>query len=173
VERATAEVARAEQDVTAATLSETLARRELRTLTGVEPAGVGEFPVDDLHPEAPLPEWTALTDSVPRLEAARAAERAAQKQTSAAKASLYPILSGSAKERLTNATAGSRRCRSRRPCATSWPSSGRWSERRNFKFQNFKFHCHRQPSRPQSAAHARALTFTGLRIWKAFWAEMA
>ena len=105
VERATAEVARAEQDVTAATLSETLARRELRTLTGVEPAGVGEFPVDDLHPEAPLPEWTALTDSVPRLEAARAAERAAQKQTSAAKASLYPILSGSAKERFTNATA--------------------------------------------------------------------
>lgn len=105
VERAAVEVARAEQDVTAARLNETLARRELRSLTGLDPTPVGAFPVDDLHPEAPLPEWTALTDSVPTLDAARAAERAAEKQTSAAKAWLYPVVSGSAKERFTNATA--------------------------------------------------------------------
>jgi len=105
VERAAADVARAEQDVTAAALGETLARRELHTLSGIEPMPVGTFPEDDLRNEAPLAEWTALADSVPALDAARAAERSSQKQAKAAKAWLYPVVTGTAEERFTNATA--------------------------------------------------------------------
>ncbi|HKO89976.1 MAG TPA: TolC family protein, partial [Polyangiaceae bacterium] len=105
VERASADTARAAQDVTASVLAQTLARRELQTLSGLEPANVGVFPSDDLHGEAPLTAWTARADSVPALEAARAAERSAKKQASAAQASLYPVVTGSAEERFTNATA--------------------------------------------------------------------
>ncbi len=105
VERAAADVARAEQDVTASTLAETLARRDLSSLSGVEPAPTSTFPEDDLRPEAPLSTWIARTDSAPALNAARAAERVAQKHASAAKAWLYPVVTGSAEERFTNATA--------------------------------------------------------------------
>lgn len=105
VERAAADIARAEQDVTAAALAETLATRELHTLSGLQPTPVGAFPKDDLHPEAPLSEWSALADSVPAVDAARAAERSAVKHANAARAWLYPVVTGSAEERFTNATA--------------------------------------------------------------------
>jgi len=105
VERATADVARAEQDVTASALAETLAHHELYSLSGMTPTPAWDFPADDLRPEAPLPAWTSRVDSVPALDAARAAQRAAQKQSSAAKSWLYPVVTGSAEERFTNATA--------------------------------------------------------------------
>jgi len=105
VERALADVARTEQDVTASVLAETLARRDLHSLSGIEPTPASVFPEDDLHPEAPLAVWIAGVDSVPALDAARAAERAVRKQASAAKAWLVPVVTGTAEERFTNATA--------------------------------------------------------------------
>jgi len=105
VERADADVARAEQDVTAATLAETLAARDLHTLSGMQPSPVSAFPSDDLHEEAPLAEWSARALSAPQMDAARAAERSAEKHANAAQAWLYPVVTGSAEERFTNATA--------------------------------------------------------------------
>ncbi len=105
VKRAQADVARAEQDVAAIDLAEVSARRQLFSLSGVQPLGATKFPEDDLKPEAPLDEWLAATDSTPRVQAAHASRKVSESQASISNSAWYPTLTGVAQERFTNATA--------------------------------------------------------------------
>jgi outer membrane protein TolC len=104
VQRARAEVARAEGDVASAGLAVTLARRQLATVTFVEPEPASEFVDDDLHEEQPLPGWLNSAGTVPRVASANASQQAASKVAAAAEAAWFPTLSATAQERLTNAT---------------------------------------------------------------------
>ena len=96
VQRARAEVARAEGDVASAGLAVTLARRQLATVTFIEPEPASEFVDDDLHEEQPLPGWLNSAGSVPRVTSANASQQAASKVASAAEAAWYPTLSATA-----------------------------------------------------------------------------
>lgn len=103
-ERARANVERARQDVADAELAIALAGRALETLSGMAPTDAGDFPEDDLHAEAPLDRWLALGGETPQERTAKEAARAANESKKAAYAAYAPILSGTALERLTNAT---------------------------------------------------------------------
>ena len=104
VQRGRAEIARAEGDIANAELAVVSARRQLSTLSAVEPEPASAFLEDDLHEEAPLPGWLTRSDSTPRVQLAAATRRAADKSQQAAEAAWYPTLSASAQERFTNAT---------------------------------------------------------------------
>ncbi len=105
VQRALADRAKAEQNVTAAQLSVTNTRRDLYSLTGVraEPASV--FPTDDLHEEPPLESWMSRAGGVPSVKSAEAGRVSAEDGVRAARSSLIPTVSGTAEEKFTNATA--------------------------------------------------------------------
>jgi outer membrane protein TolC len=105
VQRALADSARAEQQVTAAQLNVTNSRRDLYSLTGVTPLPAANFPDDDLHPEAPLEGWLAGADTVPSVKSAEAARRSAEEASHAARTGWLPTLNGIAEEKFTNATA--------------------------------------------------------------------
>jgi outer membrane protein len=104
VQRARAEIARAEGDVASANLAVVTARRQLSTATLIEPEPATEFIVDDLHEETPLQSWIARAGLTPRVQLAEASRRAADRNADAAEAAWYPTLNASAQERLTNAT---------------------------------------------------------------------
>lgn len=103
-ERARANVERAKQDVADAELAVALSARALETLSGLSPTEAGAFPEDDLHPESSLDKWLALAGETPQERTAREASRAATLAKKASVAALLPTISGSAQERLTNAT---------------------------------------------------------------------
>jgi outer membrane protein TolC len=103
VQRAKTDVARVEQDVTAAALNVVTARRSLETLSGVAPEPATTFPMDDLHEEAPLERWMASSERLPSVQSAMAAKRSAEASAGAANAAWLPTVSASAQERLTNA----------------------------------------------------------------------
>ena len=105
VQRAVADQAKAEQTVTAAQLGVTNTQRDLYSLSGVIPEPARDFPSDDLHEEEALPTWMGTTNSVPSVMSARASRAAAEHGAHAVKNSLLPTLSGTAEEKLTNATA--------------------------------------------------------------------
>jgi outer membrane protein TolC len=105
VQRATANVERARQDLADAELTESLSRRNLETLTGITPLPSESQQEDDLREEAPLAAWLSSTpgSSLPAGRAAAAQTRAAEAGRSAAKLALLPSVTASAQERISNA----------------------------------------------------------------------
>ena len=103
-ERARANVERAKQDVADAKLLVALASRNLETLSGLSPTPTDRFPVDDLAPEPPLETWLARAGETPAERAAKESALVATEQKKAATSALLPTLTGSAQERVTNAT---------------------------------------------------------------------
>lgn len=105
VERATANVERAKQDIADAELSSTLAARALETLSRVKPepsAGIAE---DDLHDEGTLDSWVSAIDpNLPERRLAESERKLAEASRDAARLTFVPALSAQAQERLTNAT---------------------------------------------------------------------
>lgn len=104
VQRATANVERARQDLADAELTQSLSRRNLETLTGITPLPSERPLEDDLHEEAPLAAWLSTPGaSLPAGRAAAAATRAAESARTAAKLALLPSVSATAQERISNA----------------------------------------------------------------------
>jgi outer membrane protein TolC len=105
LERATASVERARQDVAEADLSRTLAARSLETVSRITPEPVTSFPEDDLHGEPPLPVWLGQAKgTLPELRVAEAEAKVAEANRRTARYAYAPSLSAQAQERLTNAT---------------------------------------------------------------------
>jgi outer membrane protein TolC len=105
VQRASAEVERQTQLLTAAELEAKLAARALASRTGIEPETVaGPALGDDLHPEPPLASFLAHGPRTPAALAAGSARSAAERAATAQRLSLLPALAGSLGERYTNAT---------------------------------------------------------------------
>ncbi|HEY2734562.1 MAG TPA: TolC family protein, partial [Polyangiales bacterium] len=104
IQRARAEIARAQGDIASADLAVVTARRQLETASSVSPEPASAFIDDDLHDEQPLDTWLSGANATPRVVSADAAQRAATKNEAAAEAAWYPTLSASAQERVTNAT---------------------------------------------------------------------
>jgi outer membrane protein TolC len=105
LERASANVERARQDLADAELGVALSGRSLETLSGLSPeASDGALRDDDLHGEGPLQGWLDRAAQSPATRVARHAREAAEQNRKAARATLLPTLSGSAQERVTNAT---------------------------------------------------------------------
>jgi outer membrane protein TolC len=105
VQRAVADQAKAEQNVTAARLGVTNTQRDLYSLSGLVAEPASDFPEDDLHEEEPLPNWMGTTNSVPSVKSAEASRAAAEHGAHAVKNSLLPTLSATGEEKFTNATA--------------------------------------------------------------------
>ena len=102
VQRALADAAKAEQQVTAAELSVTNARRDLASLSGVSPEPVSRFPDDDLHDEGPLDNWMGGADKVPSVKSAEANRESAVEASHAARTGWLPTVNGVAEEKFTN-----------------------------------------------------------------------
>jgi outer membrane protein len=103
-ERAAASLARAQQDAADASLGVSLSARSLETLSGLTPQPADTFPEDDLRAETPLDGWLARSKDTPAMRAVRHQTAAAVENRKAAGRSLLPTLTGSAQERITNAT---------------------------------------------------------------------
>ncbi len=103
-ERAAASVARAEQDLADAELGSALAGRALETLSGLAPEPADGFPEDDLRSEGTLGNWLSLAATAPSQRVAQKLGEAAEQNRKAASRALLPTLTGSAQERVTNAT---------------------------------------------------------------------
>jgi outer membrane protein TolC len=102
-ERARAQVEQSKQDRAQAELIGINAARNLETVSGIAPTPVEEYPLDDLHPEAPLDTWLASTNTPSdRIQAELG--RAATAAKKAAGYALLPTLSANGQERITNAT---------------------------------------------------------------------
>jgi outer membrane protein TolC len=105
IERASANVARARQDLADAELGVALAGRSLETLSGLFPeASDGTFREDELQREGPLQGWLELASHSPAQRVASRAREAAEHSGKAARSTLLPTLSGNAQERISNAT---------------------------------------------------------------------
>jgi outer membrane protein TolC len=104
VQRALADQAKAEQNVSAADLNVVDARRSLYSLTGVAPEPATAFPEAELTDEAPLAGWMSGAASSPAVAYARAHRVAAEKTAEAAGAAWYPTASAVGTEKVTNAT---------------------------------------------------------------------
>lgn len=104
VNRATAEVSRAGQEVASAELAVELARRALRTLSGVDPdSEIARFE-DDLRGEDELEVWERRgLQSSPGMQAAREHGRSAELADLAARLAFAPTIVASAQEHFTNA----------------------------------------------------------------------
>jgi outer membrane protein TolC len=98
-------VERARQSIADAELADDLARRALRTLSGVTPAGAAAPVADDLHDERALEAWESAPDeSLPPVATALEQRRSAEQTALAAKLALLPTIVGVFLERITNAT---------------------------------------------------------------------
>jgi len=103
-ERARAAVSRARQDLADQELGVALAARTLETFSGRLPSSSGTLPEDDLRAEGALDRWMKLSAETPAQKAAQRLEEAATENRKAAKRAYLPTLSGSAEERISNAT---------------------------------------------------------------------
>ncbi len=103
VQRATADVSRAEQELSSASFAVVTGRRALETLSGLSPEPVTQFPLDDLREEAPIEHWMADSSRLPAVQSAEQAQRSAAASSDAASAAWLPTVSASAQERFTNA----------------------------------------------------------------------
>jgi outer membrane protein TolC len=101
VQRALADLAKAQQNVTAAQLAVTNTRRDLYSLTGLNAEDATVFPEDDLHEELGLSTWSGKADEMPSVKSATAADEGVK----AAKIAFLPTVSADAEEKFTNATA--------------------------------------------------------------------
>jgi outer membrane protein TolC len=104
VQRALADQAKAEQNVTGARLGVTNMRRDLYSLSGLEAQPADLFPVDDLHEEPPLEVWTGKADQAPSVQSAVANRVRAEQLASAANTAWLPSVNAAAEEKFTNAT---------------------------------------------------------------------
>ncbi len=105
VQRALADQAKAEQNVTAAQLAVTNTRRDLYSLSGLAAEPPIAFPEDDLHEEETLERWTGKADAVPSVRSAAASRATAEEGVSAARTGWLPTVSATGEEKFTNATA--------------------------------------------------------------------
>jgi outer membrane protein TolC len=105
VQRALADRAKAEQNVTAAQLAVAITRRDLYSVSGLIAEPTSTFPEDDLREEEPLESFTARVDEAPSVKSAAASRMTAEQVARAAHRAWLPTVSGSAQERFTNATA--------------------------------------------------------------------
>jgi outer membrane protein TolC len=104
VERATAEVSRAEQNLADASYTEVTSRQALASLSGIVPTDGAPSLDDDLHAEAPLETWLGGSlAALPTVKAASLDVVAAKKNESAAWDALLPVVSATATEKFTNA----------------------------------------------------------------------
>ncbi|HWO14439.1 MAG TPA: TolC family protein [Polyangiaceae bacterium] len=105
LERASANVERARQDLADAELGVALSARSLETLSGLRPEPSETSPAeDDLHSEGALESWLELAGRSPATRVAGHQKAAAEQNRKAARMSLLPTLSGAAQERVSNAT---------------------------------------------------------------------
>jgi outer membrane protein len=105
LERAIANVERANQDVADAELSRVLASRSLETLSRVAPEPPTAFPEDALQEEAALAGWLDRGKAnLPELRVAATEIELAEANRKAARYAYLPTLAAQAQERLTNAT---------------------------------------------------------------------
>ncbi len=105
LERATANLERAKQDVADAELSRVLATRSLETITRVTPEAPTVFPEDDLHEETALAIWIGQgKESLPEYKVAETEAKLADATRRTANLAYLPSLSAQAQERFTNAT---------------------------------------------------------------------
>lgn len=105
IQRAIADQAKAEQNVTSAHLSVVTTRRDLYSLSGLEPEPATTFPEDGLQEEAPLEQWTGKAAQTPSVASAVAQRETAEDQASVANRAWFPTVAGVAEEKFTNATA--------------------------------------------------------------------
>jgi len=105
VQRALADEAKAEQNVTAAQLGVTSTRRDLYSLSGLDATPADVFPEDDLHEESPLAMWMGKTSGVPAVQSAVANREKAEEGVRAANTGWLPSVDATAEEKFTNATA--------------------------------------------------------------------
>lgn len=103
LERAKANLARAQQDLADTELMRALAARTLETLSGLSPTPVVDYPEGDLRSEGRLEDWMSMTDTPSRRVQTKLSDAAASGRRAAASA-LLPTLSANAQERFTNAT---------------------------------------------------------------------
>jgi outer membrane protein TolC len=103
VQRASADVSRAEQELSSASFAVVTDRRTLETLSGLSPEPVSQFPIDDLREEAPIEHWMTDTSRLPAVQSAELAQRSAAAGADAASVAWLPTVSASAQERFTNA----------------------------------------------------------------------
>ena len=104
VDRADAEIARAEQNVADAKQVEAIARRALQSLSGLKPADGAPALTDELKDEGALDAWEKQSKETPSVRAASLEREAASKQATAAWTALLPVVTATANERITNAT---------------------------------------------------------------------
>jgi outer membrane protein TolC len=104
LKRAAAELESARQDVTEAEYQVRVARRALATVAGLEPSQGGIELADDTSPEPPLESFGVRPADLPSVRAAAETARAADRTANATRAALYPTVSLTATERVTNAT---------------------------------------------------------------------
>jgi outer membrane protein TolC len=105
VQRALADLAKAQQNVTAAQLAVTNNRRDLYSLTGLNAEAAGAVPEDDLHEEPALEAWAGKADRMPAVQSAAASVGAADEGVKAAKIAFLPTVAANVEEKFTNATA--------------------------------------------------------------------
>jgi outer membrane protein TolC len=103
LKRAEAEFESARQDVTEAEYQIRIARRSLATVAGLDPSPGGFELSDDTSPEPPLDSFTVGSSNLPSVLAASETARAAERTVNSTRAGLYPTLSATATERVTNA----------------------------------------------------------------------
>jgi outer membrane protein TolC len=105
VERASAEVERQRQQLTAAELAVKLAARALASRTAVAADTTAEPALaDDLHAEPPISQFLANASSTPAVKTAALARAAAERTATAQALAALPSLAGIATEHYTNAT---------------------------------------------------------------------
>ena len=105
LERATANLERARQDVADAELARVLATRSLATLTRITPEPPTAFPEDDLHEETALAIWLGQgKESLPEYKIAENEAKLADATRRTTNLAYLPALSAQAQERFTNAT---------------------------------------------------------------------
>lgn len=100
--QAEANVERCKQDIADARLLRTTSARNLETLTGMMPEEPVDHPVDNLEPEKPLNQWLDERDT-PRDRVQAELEKAAWASKKSASYALFPTLTASAQERISNA----------------------------------------------------------------------
>jgi outer membrane protein TolC len=105
VQRAVADQAKAEQNMTAAQLAVTNTRRDLYSLSGLQAEPASGFPPDDLHEETPLEGWMGKTNTAPSVQSAVANRERAEEGVRAADTAWLPSVNATAEEKFTNATA--------------------------------------------------------------------
>ena len=103
VARAESEVARADQQIADAELQVSLGERTLFVLTGVRPTDESASLAPDLSPLAPLAGFASGVDGLPNVRASEADAASASVARDAAWAAFVPVVSGFARERITNA----------------------------------------------------------------------